>query len=175
MASHGNWTSILALEDIQRSFTRMIDGVGLLTYENRLQELNLTTLLERRARGDLIETFKILNGFSHYGRHFFKISRSGQKLISRPGDQNTFKHSFFARRTINYWNKLPSNVMEATSIDCFKNRLEKFKKDHHHQPGNFWELSNEIFNRISNVSRNDYVDFMRNNPEIARARKINIK
>ena len=126
MASHGNWTSILALEDIQRSFTRMIDGVGLLTYENRLQELNLTTLLERRARGDLIETFKILNGFSHYGRHFFKISRSGQKLISRPGDQNTFKHSFFARRTINYWNKLPSHVTEATSIDCFKNRLEKF-------------------------------------------------
>ena len=63
MASHGNWTSILAMEDIQRSFTRMIDGVGWLTYENRLESLGLTTLLERRARGDLIETFKILNGF----------------------------------------------------------------------------------------------------------------
>ena len=41
-------------------FTRSIEGIGLLNYEERLQKLGLTTLLERRARGDLIEAFKIL-------------------------------------------------------------------------------------------------------------------
>ena len=34
-------------------FTRMIDGVGLLPYSERLETLKLTTLIERRARGDL--------------------------------------------------------------------------------------------------------------------------
>ena len=60
MARHGNWSLILELEAVQRSFTRMIDGLGLMTYRERLNKLNLTTLLERRVRGDLIEMFKML-------------------------------------------------------------------------------------------------------------------
>ena len=55
---HGNWSLILELEGVQRRFTRMIDGVGLLPYSERLETLKLTTLIERRARGDLIEVFK---------------------------------------------------------------------------------------------------------------------
>ena len=67
----GNWGLILELENVQRSFTRLIDGIGLLPYNARLEKLNLTTLLERRVRGDLIETFKILSGIANYGEHFF--------------------------------------------------------------------------------------------------------
>jgi ribonucleases P/MRP protein subunit RPP40 len=33
-----------------------------LSYKQRLDRLNLTTLEERRSRGDLIETFKLLKG-----------------------------------------------------------------------------------------------------------------
>ena len=55
---HGNWLLILKLEGVQRRFTRMIDGVGLLPYSERLETLKLTTLIERHARGDLIEVFK---------------------------------------------------------------------------------------------------------------------
>ena len=36
----------------------------------RLEKLRLTTLLERRMRSDLIETFKIINGISNYNRFF---------------------------------------------------------------------------------------------------------
>ena len=57
-----------------------------------------------RDRGDLIETFKILSGFTKYGENLFRLSRSGEKLISRPGDEFSFKHAFFARRVIYYWN-----------------------------------------------------------------------
>ena len=63
MARHGNWSLILELEAVQRSFTRMIDGLGLMTYRERLDKLNLTTLLERRVRGDLIVMFKIQEDF----------------------------------------------------------------------------------------------------------------
>ena len=82
---------------------------------------------------------------------------------------------FFARRVITYWNKLPSQVTLATSIDCFKNRLERFKTENFQKPGNYWELSTEIFSRISKVNSNTYVEFMRNNPNVAKCRKVNIR
>ena len=132
--SHGNWASIISIEDVQRKFTRAIDGIGLLTYKERLEKLGLTTLLERRARGDLIETFRILSGIADYGSSLFQPSRSGRNLISRPGDQNSFKHNFFSRRVISYWNKLPLNVKNAESVNQFKNRLDKFKNTTLEQP-----------------------------------------
>jgi hypothetical protein len=175
LPSHGNWGLILALEHIQRKFTRLIDGIGLLPYKTRLEKLGLTTLLERRTRGDLIETFKIINGISDYGQHLFKVSRSGTNLISRPGDEHRLKHAFFPRRVINYWNKLPTYVKFSTSVDSFKNNLSKYKRANFRVHGNFWELSNEIFNRISETNRIDYVTFVRNNPEFARRRNINTR
>ena len=54
-----NWSTILKIEGVQRRFTRMIDEVGLLPCSERLGVLKLTTLIERRTRGDLIEVLKI--------------------------------------------------------------------------------------------------------------------
>ena len=36
--------------------------------------MKLTTLGERRLRGDLIETFKIVNGLVEYGNGMFRLS-----------------------------------------------------------------------------------------------------
>ena len=173
LPAHGNWKLILAIEDIQRKFTRLIDNVGLLPYNIRLEKLGLTTLLERRARGDLIETFKIVNGLSDYGESLFRFSRSGEKLLSRPGDEHRIKHSFFARRVIKYWNKLPSQVKSSKSIDSFKNNLLTYKRDNFQKNGHYWELSQEIFNRISDSNREEYVKFVCNNPVFAKRRNIN--
>ena len=60
-AVHGNYKIIMDIENLQRQFTRLIKGFCKLSYPDRLRELKLTTLLERRMRGDLIETFKICN------------------------------------------------------------------------------------------------------------------
>jgi len=51
------------LEKVQARATRLVNGCKNLTYENRLNYTGLTTLSERRIRGDLIEVFKILKGF----------------------------------------------------------------------------------------------------------------
>ena len=174
LPAHGNWKLILAIEAVQRKYTRLIDNIGLLPYKMRLHQLGLTTLLERRARGDLIETFKIVNGISDYGQKLFKFTRSGEKLLSRPGDEHRIKHSFFARRVINYWNKLPSDVKFSKSVDSFKNNLLRFKHDNL-QNGNYWELSDEIFNRISDSNRDEYVAFVSNNPIFAQMRNINTR
>ena len=51
------------LERVQRGATQMIQGMRGLSYEERLERTGLTTLEVRRARGDLIEVFKILKKF----------------------------------------------------------------------------------------------------------------
>ena len=54
---------ILALEGVQRRFTRLIPGLrGGLAYEERLSRLGLYSLEFRRMRGDLMETYKIMKG-----------------------------------------------------------------------------------------------------------------
>ena len=60
---HGNWGTILDIEKVQRKYTRLINDIGTHSYGDRLESLKLTTLTERRMRGDLIETFKIVRGF----------------------------------------------------------------------------------------------------------------
>lgn len=174
LPTHGNWSTILALEKVQRNFTRAIDGMGLLTYENRLKKLGLTTLLERRARGDLIETFRIISGNANYGNNFFNVSQRGRNLISRPGDQSKFKHSFLCRRVVAYWNKLPVNVKSAENVNQFKNRLDKFRETNFCENGQFWELSNEIFSRVFQNNRGNYVQYMLSHPEIRNVRNITV-
>ena len=48
-------------ERVQRTATRRVKSLKGLTYEMRLKKLGLTTLEERRERGDVIETHKILH------------------------------------------------------------------------------------------------------------------
>ena len=70
-------------QEFQRKFTRLINDIGTLPYSERLRELRLTTLAERRLRGDLIETFKIVNGLVDYGENIFRLSRSGSNIVSK--------------------------------------------------------------------------------------------
>jgi ribonuclease P/MRP protein subunit RPP40 len=46
-----------ALEKIQRRAVAMISGQQGSTYEEKLKELGLTTLEERRHQADLVQTF----------------------------------------------------------------------------------------------------------------------
>ena len=52
--------NVSRLEGIQRKVTKLIKRVKDYSYRNKLEKLELTTILEIRMRGDLIETFKIM-------------------------------------------------------------------------------------------------------------------
>ena len=144
-----------------------------MAYKERLNQLNLT-LLERRARGDIIEAYRIISGIANYGNNLFRMSRSGMNIvIDGCFKTNSNASDLFSRRVARYWNKIPAHVKTAPSVNIFKNRLENFKKCHFEDRGNYWELSNIIFDRINDSSRGDYVDFMRENTHIAKRRGIN--
>ena len=50
--------NIHAIEAVQRRATKRIPGFSNLEYTERLKKLTLTTLVCRRARGDMLDTFK---------------------------------------------------------------------------------------------------------------------
>jgi hypothetical protein len=51
---------ITVLEKVQRRTTKLVAGMRDLSYDVRLAECCLPSLEQRRNRGDLIETFKIM-------------------------------------------------------------------------------------------------------------------
>ena len=80
-------------------------------------ELNLTTLAERRLRGDLIEIFRIVNGHVDYGHNVFNVSKLIAKSL-KEGDATIkkFLNSFLPERICNYWNFLPVHVRNSVSV-----------------------------------------------------------
>ena len=127
------------LERIQRRVTKMIPRLRNKPYEERLKELNLFSLTKRRIRGDLIEVFKILKGYSNLdASKYFSIDRSnhtrsnGLKIKPKRFKTLEAKHFFF-NRIVNVWNKLPSDAVNSPSIESFKNKLDKFLRDNPQQ------------------------------------------
>ena len=83
-------------------------------------------------RGDLIETYKILNGYegSDFNK-FFKLREGSTrghywKLEKREHINSQVRQGWFAIRVVNPWNRLPENVVSAPSIKTFKTRLDEF-------------------------------------------------
>jgi ribonucleases P/MRP protein subunit RPP40 len=124
---------IILVEKVQRRALKMIKGFKELSYEERLGRCKLDSLEKRRVRGDLIETFKMVKGFSGLKAETLFAGSSTKYL--RGNNFKLFKHScrldqrkyFFSHRIVDIWNKLPNNVIEANSINEFKSRLDKFE------------------------------------------------
>jgi hypothetical protein len=120
------------IERVQRRATKMIEGFRDLSYEERLERTGLISLEKRRVRGDLIQVFKFIKGFVKIDyRKFFEISTVGKtrghslKLVKSHcnGEQ---RKQFYSQRVVNSWNGLSQYVVDADSVNCFKNRLDKY-------------------------------------------------
>ena len=117
------------LEKVQRRATKLVHDCKELEYEQRLAFLGLTTLEERRVRGDLIEVFKIMHGYDDLRREKFFILESeihthhtrGHNLkIASKRSRTENRRRNFDIRTIDKWNQLPENIVYSNNISSFK-------------------------------------------------------
>lgn len=122
------------LEGVQRRATKMIEGYQELCYEDRLNYTGLIKLEKRRARGDLIQVFKIIKGIDKVDyRDYFEIvcsnrTRGHNLKLVKVGCKLEIRKNFFSQRVVNAWNGLPQDVVDAITVNSFKNRLDKFDK-----------------------------------------------
>jgi ribonuclease P/MRP protein subunit RPP40 len=124
---------IEAIEKVQRRATKKITRLRNMSYCERLHFLCLPTLVYRRLRGDLIETFKIINGFYDVEAVPWlqpticsNTRGHSRKLFTMQSRTNLRKFSFTSRIIIvETWNALPQHVIDAESINSFKTRLDR--------------------------------------------------
>jgi len=127
-------SQIDALENVQRRATRCIPSLKGLSYEERLRKLDLPTLLYRRARGDMIETYKMFNSYDtdvclRFSMNDNPTRDHSLKLCKIRAQKDIRKHSFTLRIT-DLWNSLPQSVIDSDNLQTFKNRLDKFWTRH---------------------------------------------
>ena len=122
------------IERVQRRATKIIPALKHLPYEERLRRLKLTTLEERRVRGDMIETYKLLTGKEDIkpDRFFTKAEVRGDPDLTH--NMKIFKHRFekdirkyfMMNRVIEGWNLLDKEVVEVEKTSAFKKKYDKF-------------------------------------------------
>ena len=95
----------------------------------RIQDLDLISLVQRRLRGQLIEVFKYLNRFataSARGLFDFDFNdrtrNNGPKLIVKHFNTSVAQH-FSRIKITTTWNALPNEVVSSRKVNSFKNLL----------------------------------------------------
>ena len=136
------------LEKVQERFVRMLSDVKGKSYEERLTEAGLTTLADRRERGDAIETFKTMNGFNNVRKEEWFVMEEENSRPTRRNAEVTeegvkkrvhvlrmesarleVRRNFFNVRAAKTWNDIPQEVKEKTSVNAFKNAYDGWKKN----------------------------------------------
>ena len=131
------WTDadIEILENVQRRAVRMISGLQSSTYENRLAEIGLMSLVTRRQRGDMIEVWKLLHGKENVDKsHWFTLASevamrptrqsSAPLAIKPPHWKGEIRRNFFSNRVVEHWNHLPQTLQNSSDINSFKNHYD---------------------------------------------------
>ncbi|KFR04910.1 hypothetical protein Y956_04698, partial [Nipponia nippon] len=118
------------LEWVQRRATKMIRRLEHLSYEERLRELGLFSLEKRRLQGDHIAAFQYLKrSYMKDGDRLFsraccnRIRANGFKLKEGRSRLDRMK-KFFTMRVVKDWHRLPREVVDAPSLEKFKDRLD---------------------------------------------------
>jgi len=123
------------LERVQKKVVNFIVGLSGKTYEEKLSELNLTSLADRRKKFDLVQTYKILNGHDRVDASiwFTTVGDSANRLTRNTAysmnlaatiSRTDIRRNFFSNRVVNLWNSLPTDIKDSRTVKIFKTRLE---------------------------------------------------
>ena len=124
------------LENVQRRAVAMVTNLRGRTYGERLAELGMTSLEDRRRRGDLIQMFRIMAGKDQVdpstwfaqpqNREGAMATRltSGWLNVERKLGRTEVRKNFWSVRVVDTWNALPDSVKSSSTVDIFKNSID---------------------------------------------------
>ena len=125
------------LEGVQKRATKIVPELRNMTYNKRLESLGLISLEDRRVRGDMIETYKIMTGKEDISRDtFFKLAplrgnlneTRNLKIFKKRFNQNKRKY-FFSQRVIEKWNQLSNEEVNAAKTSSFKANYDRMEAE----------------------------------------------
>ena len=114
-----------SIENFQRRVTRIVPEFNILSYKERLQELNLPTLEYRRRRRDLIQMYKILHNIHDIDSSKFvsfkeNIKRGYDLKLNKSRCLKSLSLNAFPARCIDDWNLLPNELVLQRKVEYFK-------------------------------------------------------
>jgi hypothetical protein len=108
------------LEKVQKRAVGMVSGLQGSSYEEKLEELDLTTLEERRHQADMLQEYKILTGKDKVeSGSWFRMAPDGAVCTRQAaGLMNVLKprarlkvgNNFFSARAADRWNQVPEEI-----------------------------------------------------------------
>ena len=123
------------MERVQRKATKMIQEIRNHSYQQRLKDLKLISLVQRRLRGQLIEAFKYLNRFNNVCpicllEYDFndRTRNNGKKLMVKRVNTSVAQH-FPPINITTTWNALLNDVVNSKTVNTFKNHLDAHWED----------------------------------------------
>ena len=119
---------IKLIEGVQRRATRLSRDLQNEPYNIRLTTLGLPTLQFRRERANMLQVFKILNGYEDIdSSRLFTLSSTGlhghSLKLFKERSRLLLRKQTFTQHVVDFWNNLIENVVNAPSINAFKSRL----------------------------------------------------
>ena len=110
--------------------TKLVPELKDLPCEERLRKMDLPSWHYRRARGDMIETFKYLHQKYTVNTDLLEREERGNTRghsfkLKKKFCKSTPRSHFFSFRVTNLWNSLPEEVVTSPSLNCLKSRLDK--------------------------------------------------
>ena len=129
---------IKTVEAVQHRVTKLIPTLKDKAYEGRLKSLKLPSLVYRRRRGDMITMYKLMNGLIRIDRmdlftppNTLQTRGHLQRDYKEPATKRARRNSF-SQRVVDDWNNLPVDVIDAPSLNTFKDRLDNWWKEYHY-------------------------------------------
>ena len=131
-----NEEDMACLEKVQQGAVKMVSGLGARTYEERLKELGLTTLVERRHQADMAMVHHIMHRQSGLEPEtWFEMAGVRRNTHSAADPLNIvvksglleLRRNFFTIRVIENWNVIPSDLKMLESIARFRARYKQLR------------------------------------------------
>jgi len=127
---------VKVLECLQRRTARLVEGLEGMACEEQLRTLGLSSVEQRRLRGNLIALCSLLGlgGSGEGGAELFSLGSSdgmrgnGSKL-HWGRFRLDFRKRFFTERVVKHWNRLPGEVVDAPSLPVLKRHLDNALND----------------------------------------------